>query len=400
MQTIDAGASRMIDFYRAIAILHVMFAHLFVAVVLFAPIEKVPAFIASTPDVLNVIWQTNSVDLIFVVSTFLLTFSMINEFDRTGGISYRAHLVKRLSRIIPLYYLALLIYGAGDGFPIANMLLSMVFMGQLLSSHSVVPVGWSMETMLLVYLILPFVLLALLRASRPWLILGLLLIASCGVRVGFFVQNPLDFSTIYPDVVSQKVTDSPFLDQYYRVWYRLPPFVIGIGLAWVAMRHSNWLTATSQSRAMRLGLTVIGLVLIFVTNWLPTQRADAVMYQVTPDWLWQLYWIFVIPVFSLGAALLFWVGLSNSGGIVAKIPGPWVLFSQNIFPIYLFHMPLLIPAAYIGLMGLTPDLLGAMQLWQAFVIFGLTCLFSLGLAMLITRYFELPIQRYLRNRFL
>jgi peptidoglycan/LPS O-acetylase OafA/YrhL len=54
------------------------------------------------------------VDLFFVLSGFLITTLLCRERDRTGGVSLRAFWMRRLLRIVPVYYAVLLVHVAAS----------------------------------------------------------------------------------------------------------------------------------------------------------------------------------------------------------------------------------------------------------------------------------------------
>ena len=144
-----------LDLVRAIGILQVVLFHVVFGVFSYGGSDAALALIEQLPTWMTFAWQPFGVDAIFLVSSFLLTSTLLDEHARFGRIDVRSFVLKRLSRILPLYYLALLLFQLGSPFDPLQFALSAVFLGVTLGVGNVIPVGWSMEVMMLFFLLMP-----------------------------------------------------------------------------------------------------------------------------------------------------------------------------------------------------------------------------------------------------
>ena len=115
--------SQLIDAFRSLAMLHVVFAHALIVYLLAvdAP-DLVAGFIASAPFVFNPVWHTYSVDIFFMLSALLIGLPLLSEYRSRGTIGFRAHFLRRATRILPLSYLTLAIYLLVQDPPLAAVL--------------------------------------------------------------------------------------------------------------------------------------------------------------------------------------------------------------------------------------------------------------------------------------
>ncbi len=66
------------------------------------------------------------------------------EFGQTGTIYIRAYYIRRVSRIIPLYYVAIIIFAVAQKDTLTDVFLAAIFVQFLLTGKAIVPVGRSM----------------------------------------------------------------------------------------------------------------------------------------------------------------------------------------------------------------------------------------------------------------
>ena len=395
-QTTPAPRDGLLDVVRGAGMTSVILFHVIHGIMRFAPAEDIQGVVDRLPWWLNFAWQPLGLDAIFVISTYLLTATLIAEIQSTGKISYRNFLVRRMSRVVPLYYIAVLLYGLSQGNSAGEIVLALAFVQFLLTGEAVVPVGWSMEVMILVYLALPFVVGWLWHARRPllWLALAIAvltlarLIPLCGepeISRSLFTHL-LDRGAIYPQATAL----------YFAPWFRLAPFVFGIGLAFIKARHLSQVTAYFAARTAQWTANLTGILLCALGIMLPVQRAESWLYQVTPDWFWLAYWTASMSLFSLGLSIV----LLARMGRQTNVWGPWHSLSQNIMGIYLFHMPMILIGAVIVFRTDDATVLGTATVWHVLGIFAIAFALSAGLAALLYRWVERPLQLWLRRRFL
>ena len=382
----STGNSGVIDLLRTVGILQVVFFHVIHGIVRFAPTEDIPAFIDRLPGLFNFGWQAYGVDVIFVVSAFLLTWSMLREINETGKISYRRFFISRLSRILPVYYLALFLFALAQGNSWWEILTSALFIGYIAGNTNVIPVGWSMEVMILYYIALPFIVTGLQKVGRPILWLAILVTAAALWRFLFLIGLPEDPSQLFLTMIDTKNSSYGGFELYFRPWFRLPAFLMGTLMAY----------PLAQGLAPRTYWTpAIALSLIIAIIWLPVQDRDSFAYQMASPIVWAIYWALAPVIFARAFGFLMIWALQRGTEKPWNIPWIWSPFSKNIFSVYLFHMPFLAVAAIAVFRTTDAAALGAAHWAEVVVTFVLTSAIALAFAWPVTRYIERPIQNWL-----
>ncbi|MFV2038190.1 MAG: acyltransferase family protein, partial [Paracoccaceae bacterium] len=197
---LDSSRNRQtIDMARSIGILMVVQFHVLFFLAVALEFEDFAVLAERLPAIFNIGFQALGSEIIFLLSSFLLCYLMFREAQKTGTIGLRDFYIRRVSRILPLYYLAIGLYALGTGAGISEIFWSMLFVGVLVSDELVVPVGWSMEAMMQAFILLPLLCLWVLRVKRPFLLIAILFFLSVIVRVGFFAAAPIDYRTIFTD---------------------------------------------------------------------------------------------------------------------------------------------------------------------------------------------------------
>lgn len=377
---------------RAIGILQVIWFHVIIGVARLAPDGAMPAVIDRIPGLFNPLWQAMGVDLIFMVSALLLGLSLFSEAQETGRISLRAHAVKRLSRILPLYWLAVLVYALAEGRFGGDFWRSAIFAGHILGDRNVIPVGWSMEVIILVYAGLPVAVMGLVRSRWPWLWLAAALAVTTLPRLAYLAASGADAAGFYPVMLADRTPPPAAFDLYFRPWFRLSPFVVGLALAFALARGLR--------PPARPALLLVSLACIAYGTGLPIHDAASWPYRLGGPLFWTLFWAFCHTVFALGAAGLVWLAMTGRGTARLPLHGLWQAISKAIFPIYLFHMPIIALAAIPVYRSTDLSALAETTAVHVLATGALTAALTLGLATLLNRYVEAPIQTRLRRRFL
>ncbi|MEL7343892.1 MAG: acyltransferase [Pseudomonadota bacterium] len=382
----------LIDFIRAVAILTVVQFHVLLGFGRLVDTDVFFGFMDGYPGVFNYAWQGMGVDVIFMLSAFLLGLSLFGESQRTGGVDYRAHLVRRMSRVLPMYYLALILFAVGQGDATGDVIRSVFFVGFVFGSYNIIPVGWSMEVLIWVYLLLPFAVRGLVRARRPDLILLALGVATVVVRHVFLAVHPVGGADLYTQFYETGSFHPAMKEVYYRPWFRLTPFVIGLWLAWMCHRG---LPQKARPAMIMLGAAVFGLVF-----WWPVHDPDHATFALLGEAGWRIYWAYSGAVGALGVAMVLLGSLGAAGNWRVPLSGLWTVIARNIFAIYLFHMPFIFVAAVVVFRSTDVARLADMTTLQSVLVFVLASALSLGFAIVMTRLIEQPLQGLLRRWFL
>lgn len=380
-----------LDLVRAIGILQVVLFHVVFGVFSYGGSDAALALIEQLPTWMTFAWQPFGVDAIFLVSSFLLTSTLLDEHTRFGRIGVRSFVLKRLSRILPLYYLALLLFQLGSPFDPLQFALSAVFLAVTLGVGNVIPVGWSMEVMMLFFLLMPALLNLILKCTRPLLILGLAILITTGSRVAYLHISDISAGRVFLDTYQSLPASDAAKHLYYHPWFRLPPFLVGMGLAIAFYRASS-----SAVKHSWRGLGFAGLFMIIICCYTPVHIEDAWLYRL-PEPVLVVYFGSSITIFSVGLSMVIWNSLVFGAKWMSPLGQACKTISQCIFGIYLFHMPFLALAAVMVLRSTDRAQLATISAAQTWMIFTLTAIFSIIFAQLLLRYIEIPTMKLLRR---
>lgn len=385
----STGNRAFIDLLRTVGILQVVFFHVIHGIVRFAPSDSIPHIIDRLPGWMNVAWQAYGVDVIFVVSAFLLTWSLLFEHQETNGISVRRYYVRRLSRILPLYYIALIAFALGQGNDLWQIVTSALFVGYIVSDYNVIPVGWSMEVMILYYLALPWIVISLTKIGRPMLWLSLALVATALWRLVYMTGQPEDPTRLFLTMVETKTASPAGFELYFRPWFRLPAFLMGSLMAYLLI--GDHIRATLKTPVITVGIMLLIL-------WLPVQDQNSWAYQVLSSTAWAAYWALAPVIFAWAFSFFVLWGLLRGRDNPWRIAKPLRVFSTNIFAVYLFHMPFLAVAAIGVFMTTDLNVLANATVYHVLGVFVVTAGLTYLFAWPVTRFIEQPLQNWVRRR--
>ena len=394
--------SQLIDVFRSLAMLHVVFAHCLIVYLLAvdAP-DLVAGFIASAPFVFNPVWHTYSVDIFFMLSALLIGLPLLSEYRQGGGIGLRAHFLRRATRILPLYYLTVAIYVLLQEPPLPEILLSLVFLGYVFGDGNAMDIGgWAIEALAQSYVFLPFVALAVLRSGRPGLVLAALILGSVAIRWAYVLAHPeLEVPRVY---LFDEMIEMPLCDElYHRPWFRLSPFFVGLGLAWLlTLRRDALERALDRPRNRRL-LLLAGLALFVPTAWIPLHDPASPVHDLVGDGFLVFYLVTSHTLVALGCAAIL-VALMARPARPAGLPGGrlWQALARNLYAVFLFHPIFVLLAAVIVFRSTDPAALEGATFWHVCAVFVLAVPMTLALAVPLTRYVERPVQTLLRRAFI
>ena len=384
----STGNRAFIDLLRTIGILQVVLFHVIHGIIRFAPSESITGFVDRMPFWMNFAWQAYGVDMIFVISAFLLTWSLLLEKHSTGRILVKPYYLRRLSRILPLYYISLTLYSLGQGNSLYEVLTSALFIGYIVGDSNVIPVGWSMEVMILYYIALPWIVILLGKIGRPLLWLSLAIIATALWRYLYLIGQPEDPSQLFLTMVETKTSSPAGFELYFRPWFRQPAFLMGTIMAYLI----------AQNRVPKTIVTpIIAVALIIPIIWLPVQSKDSWAYEMLSPMVWALYWALAPVIFARAFGFFVVWGLLRGKEKPWRIASALTVFSKNIFAVYLFHMPFLAIGAISVFMTTDPAALGEATIFHVLAVFVVTAGLTYLFAWPLTKFVEKPLQNFIRR---
>ena len=388
-----------VDLARAAGILLVILFHVYFGLVRQTEPAESLRLAAETPWWLSIAWQALGSEIVFLTSSFLLCYLLVREHDMTGRIDYPTYVIRRIARIVPMYYLALVLYALASGAGPMEILRSALFLATILGFDSVVPVGWSMEAMMQAYLLLPPLVLLALRSGRPLALALGLVAASIAFRAwGVLRLEGIDYSRIFPEAVRTEQFPEALDPLYLMVWFRATPFLAGLALALLAsLRHRELGAWLAPARHWLPALT-LGAVLVLWAGFQPVQDGDAWVYRAFGETYWALFVALQRPVLVAGlcliALVLFYAPPGRSQALTGLFHArPWRLIAEHIYAIYLFHFPCILIAAVIVFRSTDPAVLGGATLAHVLAIWIVAAALSLLVAIPLTRLVELPFRR-------
>lgn len=381
-----------IDGLRAIAILMVIAFHALYISHVVLPKDDFINLVVNLPFGLGLLISFDkAVDGFFVVSGFLLATSLLKAQQQGAPIQLWRFYRKRLYRILPLFFLALFLYSlaawkVGDWY---SLILNLLFMeNNFPDATKLIPVGWSLAIEMQFYFLLPLLLLISGR-FLPQILVGLLLLALV-IKLTVIFRDPLLHEVSVLAYLSGEVPPAHLLDQvYYPTWMRFDPLIMGVLAAWL------WVYAQDVLQRHRQSIFHIGWLLIAVSMIYPDHKQMEVVYPVLNGLGMALH----RPVFALGITFLI---------LAMLLPNPirgaswvkrflswrfWRSWSEMVFPLYLFHFPMLAIAGVTVLGTTDVKAIESMHIGQIGLIFVLGAALSWLLSLALHLFIEKPFHR-------
>jgi len=297
------------------------------------------------------------VNIFFVLSGFVIAYS--NQKDGRSFREVLIYVLRRLTRIFPIYWLACLtmlpVYWKFAPAALGEISVSRMVHDLLLFPYGTIPmlrVAWTLVFEMMFYILFVPMLVNRKAGSIMWLVIsaGIVMLAVAGV----------EFANPWAAVIS-----SPFVLQ----------FVAGMVVCHWTLRYPL------SGRAAR-GLLWTGSILLFLA---------AVVERITDtDWVpWNLHYA--------ACAALIVLGIVNLPPRKSAVPGRTLRILQMLgrysYSIYLFHIPVqqILMKLTLGVTGQTPGL---------FVVWLVTLLLiagSLAAGILMGRFFEIPMLEWCKK---
>lgn len=398
----------VIDGLRGIASLAIVLFHSFYGVMfLLKDYDRITQFLTQIPAGLSFLTNTDkAVDLFFMVSGYLMGGALLREMARSGTINVKKFYVKRLFRIYPLFLLGILLYGLGSPEKSLKNLPYNLFFIDNFTMKTIIPVGWSLSIEMQFYLILPLIIFALWKMPAGYRTISLwaLFLSSFAVIAATMVGFPVTYTTPMYQFHPDKTDPSLFLDTvYYQTYTRYGPLVLGLIWAWSEFQYKIRMTAAGTTNPLRSLssniLALAGLVLVLICIWFPEYRPDAAFnLNFSPEKNLVMHvlhrGLFVLGIFSIVIHAQRQNGILSTA--VTRFLGArfWRPFSQVVFPIYLFHFPMVAIAGILTLQTLNPASITTISITQLAIIFTLAATLSLIAGIFLHVTIEVPAIKF------
>lgn len=395
------GNRRIVDGMRSIGIILVIAFHGVTGLTSRLEPDVLAAYVTSFPKVLNVTWQALGSEIVFLFSGFLVSYLLFREYHATGRIHFADFYVRRMSRILPLFWMALLPYALIDNFTAPDLVLNLLFISKLTGATTIIPVGWSLELLVQMYLLLPVVIVLFLRSGHvvKLCIVGILL--ALAARFVALTLNPESYESHLYELLYGLKTPETQKDLYYLLPYRSSVFFLGILLAHLVVSRDQQLSQFLASRGRTLGVLAVSAMLILVCGFLPLHDQHSRLYALMPDQFWLWFWTLQRAGFSVGVIGISLCAWYSATRILTPIVwilqrDMWAIVSRNIYSIFLFHPIFLVIAAASVFQTFSIEEITTVHTAQIGLIVLIATVLSVVFGQALLRYLELPAQRRIR----
>lgn len=335
----------VIDGVRAIAVLWVVFLHVFFFHLWIFPAQA--SLLFTNPITAWLVNGMLGVDLFFAISGFLIGSILFGEFKKSGGLVFSRFYVRRFLRLIPVYTAVMLLgryflHGL-SGFPKWNNAENL--WANILYVNNFLPIArqylgwcWSLAIEEQFYLILPaFILLFMGLCKGRLRILVALMGLSLAIR-----YTVIHFSGIVPPF--RFIALSPEWDRWFDVVYDKPWMRFGGLLAGATGAYLNTYFAPQLKSffAHTARVTVISVVCLAILVHIAYTSMGSVFFDRIPYLARELWWTCMHDAFSLSAIFLILGAIHTPrlfGGLLARFLS-WKGFypiAQISYSVYLVH---------------------------------------------------------------
>lgn len=335
----------VIDGVRAIAVLWVVFLHVFFFHLWIFPAQA--GFMFTSPVTAWLVNGMLGVDLFFVISGFLIGLILFGEFKQSDGLVFSRFYVRRFLRLIPVYTVVMLLglyfLHQVPGRP--KWLNAEYSWANILYINNFLPIArqylgwcWSLAIEEQFYLLLPAcILLFMARGKGRLRILVALMGLSLAIRF-----TVIHFSGIVPPY--RFFALSPQWNRWFDVVYDKPWMRFGGLLAGATGAYLNTFFAAQLKSffAHTARVTVIAIVCLAVMMHIAYTSMGSVFFDRIPYLARELWWTWVHDAFSLSATFLILGALYTPrlfGGLLARFLS-WKGFypiAQISYSVYLVH---------------------------------------------------------------
>lgn len=330
----ERGHFHVLDGLRAIAVLWVIAFHLALVIYFFNP----DVALRSRDAFMWARWGMFGVDIFFVVSGFIIGYLLMKELQQTGSLDIRSFYWRRALRLLPAYYLTMLLCAAIVPTNIENIWANLLYVNNFIPvQKQYMHWSWSLAIEEQFYILLPALLLLFAKTSLRWSLFVAGMAIAVLVRVGIMEHFDLQFPILWHD---DAIYHDNFNLLYDNLYTRYGALLLGVGVAYYYLKGGLSKPLWNQ-RAWRLFVAAVAAVTLLPSLVTPEVTDPAAIEQ-------PYYYAFVVYypyVFAIGVAcvLLLTLGEHARRSPLQRILSAraWLPFSQLSYSAYLIH-PLVI----------------------------------------------------------
>ncbi len=401
---LSAPRDAVLDGVRAIAILLVILLHSTAGITHLLKLEQTQAYIQSLPNWLNFAWQARGSDIIFILCGLLVSLSLFKQHKMSEKIDIKSFYLHRLLRIYPLFLIALVIYLPANADRIHYLAANLLFITNWIPAQkNIVPIGWSLNIQMQFYFFLPFMLMALLWIRKHLnLPLKIIFALALGIFVLWlrlrainaspdFIKSPFylffdestNYSGRYGDVL------------YYNLSTRIGPFLLGILLAYHLSFNRQSIESHFNSKPwLPASLFLLALGIIYTTTATAIHNQASNFYHPFYPLAYLVYLTTNSYLFCLGVSLLLLtvlipMGICRYAAAILAAPF-WRPIAKLIYPIYLFHFPCILIAAFMVFQTTDRTQITSAGPSELTAVFAIATMLSICLSLLPYLFIERP----------
>jgi len=241
-----ASHTPSLDGFRALSIIWVVVFHIYWMSGLLVSPEVYEQILASVPfsPIMN---GTLGVDTFFVMSGFLIAGQLFREYNKTQSIGLKTFYLKRAFRLLPVYYLVLVIMANVDEGS-KNVWANFIYINNLFPvQETTMPWSWSLAIEEQFYVVFPLFALWLLKQPKhlPWLLI--LLLGAFGINHYVFFGNTIPDPFITNPTYGKEVYDQCENLFYVGTHLRFGSLLIGIIASYIHFFHKAFISRVLQS---------------------------------------------------------------------------------------------------------------------------------------------------------
>lgn len=330
----ERGHFHVLDGLRAIAVLWVIAFHLALVIYFFNP----EVALRSRDAFMWTRWGMFGVDIFFVVSGFIIGYLLMKEFQQTGSLDIRGFYWRRALRLLPAYYLTMLLCAAIVPTNINNIWANLLYVNNFLPvQEQYMHWSWSLAIEEQFYILLPALLLLFARTRLRWTLFIAAMAIAVIVRVAIMEYHDLQFPILWHD---DAIYHDNFDLLYDNLYTRYGGLLLGVGVAYYYLK-GGLSKPLWNKRGWRLFVAGVAAVTLLPSLLTPEVTEPSAIEH-------PYYYAFVVHypyIFALGVAcvLLLTLGEHARRSPLQRILSAriWFPFAQLSYSAYLIH-PLVI----------------------------------------------------------